>query len=524
MLGLGLLALGLRLPHYQFIPAFTDEIKDFYHSLLIAHGQERPLVYEASPYIGSFWDWLLAIALRVSGDSLYAPRTLILAVGVLTVLATYLLGRAWGGRTAGLLGAGLLATAAGHIALNSHVAWSNCVTPLFTTLGAWMLSLALRGSSSMPRTALPLAGLFWGLGLQTHPSVLALLPGAATFLLWRGRPLLRTPWPYLGAGLFVLVNLNILIYNLMTDVGSLAAGSSKIGHFSSREELSPQTYTARVSRLGVGLVQLLGGAVDQENNEARFLLDPGPWPIGLLAIGGLVWQWRRGNALPGLLLLATALLQPLFNGNYKLMFDGRYISPLLPVLFACIGPLLAEGLAWLRRGEPNQRSWAAPIWLARAGLAALVAFILLHPLLYLRSYYDQEAGLGRTNARFFQMIELLKRSRRAEDDIVVDRLLQGMMFGSGDGRVTDAVRVAMMANDLPYRFDNVSFSDLLDPNNRCRTQFIIMPIRRLVANRDIVAQLNLRAVEERPAKLPPDTNTYGAYRLDRLPDAPPTCG
>ena len=41
---------------------------------------------------------------------------------------------------------------------------------------------------------LALAGLCWGLAFQTHPSVLALLPGAALFLLWKGRPLLRTRW------------------------------------------------------------------------------------------------------------------------------------------------------------------------------------------------------------------------------------------------------------------------------------------------------------------------------------------
>src|SRR5438067_3164522 len=136
LLGLVLLALALRLPNHQLIPAFTDEIDDISRGLRAARGEFFPLT-DSSTYIGSLWDWLMAAAFRLSDFSLYAPRALILAIGVLTVVGVYPLGRAWGGRAGGLLTAALLTTAAEHIVINSHVAWSNCVTPLFTSLAVW---------------------------------------------------------------------------------------------------------------------------------------------------------------------------------------------------------------------------------------------------------------------------------------------------------------------------------------------------------------------------------------------------
>jgi hypothetical protein len=172
LLGLGTLALAVRLPNYQLVPVFTDETVEHYYSVLILQGQPLPLTAGAA-YMGSLWTWLVAAAYWVSGYSLHAPRTLILLIGVLTVVATYPLGRAWGGRLGGMLAAVLMSTAAGHVVVNSHVAWGNCATPLFTTLAVWTSYAAVHGTTFRPRTALLLTGLFWGLAFQTHPSVLA---------------------------------------------------------------------------------------------------------------------------------------------------------------------------------------------------------------------------------------------------------------------------------------------------------------------------------------------------------------
>ena len=121
LLGLAVLALALRLPNYQTIPAMTDETAEIYRGWLITRGEQAPLT-AGTTYKGSLWTWLVAAVLWASGGSLYAPRTLILALGVATVGASYLLGRSWGGRPGGVLAAALLATATGHVAVKSHVA------------------------------------------------------------------------------------------------------------------------------------------------------------------------------------------------------------------------------------------------------------------------------------------------------------------------------------------------------------------------------------------------------------------
>jgi 4-amino-4-deoxy-L-arabinose transferase-like glycosyltransferase len=140
--------------------------------------------------------------------------------GALTVALTYLLGRALGGRVAGVIGAGLLATAPQHIIVNSHIAWQNSTTPFYAVLTFLSLTRylnALRGRQQGDGTVLlsdtPLApsfrnGGFWlllagfcyGLTLHTHPGTIVLAPALAlTFLavVWRARAwhVFRTPWP-----------------------------------------------------------------------------------------------------------------------------------------------------------------------------------------------------------------------------------------------------------------------------------------------------------------------------------------
>ena len=136
--GVLLLALALRLPHLALVPQFTDESLEVLWSLPIARGEALPLTnYDA--YYGALFNYLVAGAFVLLGPSALAARVAVLVAGVLTVLATYALARAWNGPAAGLLAGGLMAVNAAHVAINSHVAWANCTTPLFTTLAVWAL-------------------------------------------------------------------------------------------------------------------------------------------------------------------------------------------------------------------------------------------------------------------------------------------------------------------------------------------------------------------------------------------------
>jgi 4-amino-4-deoxy-L-arabinose transferase-like glycosyltransferase len=519
LVGLGILGLLSRVPKYQEIPAFTDETGEILQGLLIAQGQHLPLT-NVNPYMGSLWNYLLAAAFWVSDFSLYAPRTLVLALGVLTVVATYPLGRAWGGRPGGLLAATLMSTSAGHIVINSHVAWSNSMTPLWTTLAIWTLYVAVRGNG--PPRALLLSGLLWGLAVQSHPSVLALLAGSAVFLFWRGRALLRTRWPYVAAGLFILINLNLLIHNLTTGFDSVSQGLVKAAEYARYNELTPQLYLGRLGLLLLGLLQILGGAVDLRRAETDHLLDLGLWPISLLAMAGVFWQWRRGNPLPALLLASTALLMPLLNGKYNVIPNGRYLAPLLPFLYAGVGALFADGLTRLRCAE-YERGSLPPI-LGQGCLGLLAGFVVLHALIYVPTYYKQVPEIGWTNAPMLQTFELIKTSPQYEGPVILDRSLNIHRVGWGDGTPLDSFELALKINDMPYFVIDLRGDKLLDPDYRCEGQFVVLATREPKANEEIISRLGLQPFHQQPAEVQSGaTPIRGLYVLNRLPDASPSC-
>ena len=82
----------VRIPYLQTIPAFSDELNEVMLGLGILRGEGIPLTNVTS-YIGAFYNYLVAGAFFVIGPQIIAPRALVMVLGVLTVAATYLLGR-----------------------------------------------------------------------------------------------------------------------------------------------------------------------------------------------------------------------------------------------------------------------------------------------------------------------------------------------------------------------------------------------------------------------------------------------
>ena len=528
LFALGLLALALRIPNYQIVPAFTDERNDIAQALLILRGQGLPLTNDPS-YIGAFWNYLLAAAFWVGGESLVVPRTVVLVLGVLGVLAAYLLGRAWGGRTGGLLAALLLATSAGHIAFTSRIAWSHSTTPLFVTLGVWALVGAVhRGDDATRAARLMLAGVSWGLAFQTHPTVLALLPGAVAFVVMRRRSLLTSRWLYVAALAFVLVNLNLLVYNLTTGFESVSRGIEQADEYAEGEALTGWLYLERLGLLLLGLFQSLGGAVDLEASPAELLLNPGLWPVAALAVAGVIWQWRHGNPLPALLLLSTIAILPLINGKYNLVPNGRYLAPLLPVLYAAGAALVADGLRSIRRArfEWTRRPGPARA-LAQGGVAMLTAFLALHPLVYLTAYYADVPAVGWTNAPIFATLEVIDEYPKPDVPVILDRSLNVHHSGWGNGTPRDAFELGLTISRTPYRVANLRNDDntgrLLAPAGRCRDQLVVLAPRDAEENVEVVARLGLLALRGVSLEVSRQEATYPVYVLPRALTAPATC-
>ncbi|HEX3247490.1 MAG TPA: hypothetical protein VHX16_18940, partial [Chloroflexota bacterium] len=317
-LALVALAASLRWPQLWNIPVFTDEWDEIAVSLRIVRDGAWPLT-NADAYYGALTSYLMAGFFMLLGVNLEAPRLFALIMGVLQILPSYLLGME-AGRAAGFQQVGarlvgsitglLLAFAGAHILLNSHLAWANSSTPLFTTTALWlMLRAASRWQQNRSgRWELIVAGLCLGLALQTHVMVAVLIVGIGV------GALLTVPRLTLGpTGLLAVVALavgyaNMIAFNILTRGETLRIAQSMSAGYSGGKDVS---YAEKLGSLLLSLVRVLGGALDRRDSIWNFLADP----ILIATIGGAIvgvvlLAFRRQSVLL-CALLATGVLLPL---------------------------------------------------------------------------------------------------------------------------------------------------------------------------------------------------------------------
>ena len=96
------IAAAARWPNLWLIPTFTDETLEVRLALQILRGEVLPLT-NVDPYIGAFWNYVLAGGFWLLGPSPWLPRLLVFATGVATVGAAWWLGRELGGRIGGMV-------------------------------------------------------------------------------------------------------------------------------------------------------------------------------------------------------------------------------------------------------------------------------------------------------------------------------------------------------------------------------------------------------------------------------------
>ncbi|MFN8526142.1 MAG: PQQ-dependent sugar dehydrogenase [Chloroflexota bacterium] len=421
-------AAALRSWNLWDIPRFTDEVEEAGLALQIVQRQALPLT-NVDPYIGSLWSYILAAGFLLGGQSLYLPRVVVLLFGVATVAVTFLLGRSYGGVWAGLVAAALLATSAVHIAVNSHIAWSNCVTPLFTTLGLWLLHRAVVSGNS---SRLVWSGLAFGLAVQTHPVAAFLGPAVAAVIVHRHPRWLLTRWPYAAAALALVINANTLARLALSGGRSVDYASAVQEQYAGGEALTPYVYVRRMSLLFRLLADSLGGVITETAPLAGPLGDPTALLLSLATIVGLEVCIRRRVTAPVLCVLSVAILLPLVNPRYEFsMPKARYLAPLLPVCFAAVGvAVVAAGAALRQRFAGRPASY-----LAVASLSCATLVLALVPLNNLRHYYQQARLLGFTNEPFYETVNAINQARSARETVYVDRNLR-LAYTLGGGRLS----------------------------------------------------------------------------------------
>jgi len=481
-----LLALAIRWPLVDAIPRYTDETGEVATALAIAFDGARPLVHNDA-YRGPFWAYLLGTVLAITGPQPGLPRLFALALGALTVGVTYLFGRALAGRGAGAIAALLMATAFGHVVLGSHVAWSNNSTPLWTTLAALCLWLgAGRGGSgagagsmigrgmgrgrggtveiddsTIGRTVAPgptpgatpgptpgakaarlhiakptkgadawlaLSGVLWGLALQSHPSVVALLPGAAVWFLAAParRQRLRTPGPWIAMGLFVLTLSPMTVYNLQTDLSAVAEATKP-----SQPVLRDHSASA-IAANAAGLLGQLGRAAgagalreagDPTPNAVVVLTDAlrpaATWLYVVALVGALAWTGIRGPRLPACLAGSALVALTLTNRSSTNFYDLRYLAMLLPSAYAAVGAIAAPSIT------PPGATLAR-----RAAAATVVAALIGYPLFTIPAYYARERAAGRANHAMIAAADQIA-ARAGAGTVLVDKAMRDIDLGGG---------------------------------------------------------------------------------------------
>jgi hypothetical protein len=526
--GVVLVATLGRLPSLLVVPAFTDEVEEAALGLAIVRDGIRPLT-NVDPYIGPLWNYALAGLFWLLGPSIVIPRALVMAAGVLTVLLTYLLGRAWYGRRVGLLGATLLGVSAAHIAVNSHVAWSNCVTPLFTTAGLVVLAHALR--DDRPRL-LPAAGLLLGLAFHTHPTAAPVLVAAALGVAITRRRRLAGPWPYLAALAGLAVNANLIVYNAVTG-GRTFRYAQEIQASYVQETGGPTGYPERLADLLLGLARALSSSLDSHASPLEYAADPLLVIAATLSLAGLALAIRpraRPSPLPLLVVGVSVIALPLVNPKYDPILNVRYLAPILPICLLWVG-LALEWLAW-RHGRARPVRSALPArgagpagfggWPARlSGASGVVLASLLTTTLVVGSlgalarYYDDVRENYRTGARILELARTARSAGPAGQPVILDERLDHLTLGPGAGILLRVIRLALELDGIPTE---VQWLGEERPRQAHDGQLVVLAARskpRFTA--EAVSGLGLRAVNGGSARVHSQASRYGIYRFGPAP-------
>lgn len=429
-------AVGLfvRLPNYMVVPAITDESREVALAIEILRNGAHPLI-GVDAYNGPLYQYLLALAFKLFGLSVEMPRLFILFIGVLTVAVTYVLARIWAGPLAGLIAALLMAFSGVHIAINSHIAWSNSMTPFFTTLAAVPFALAGRelrtpNTASLVRVRwyLPLGGFLFGLALQTHPSAIAFGLG---LVLWfvsnrNTRALLRTPYPYLAILFALVAYSNVILYNvqMMNDPNNSLAAAMRREYAYSPAATLPE-YSSRVLARGIELTRMLAPSFGASQNPMRYLANPYFSMTLLVVLLGLAYTARRSSSLPlGTLAISFALF-PFLVRRDNFPIESRYLSFLLPLCYVSVGILVGDALKRLVTGKRGV--------VLRWGFAGMLLTIPvawdLHAWSDLNAYYNFLLTNGPNNSTLLRVVEEL---RGLPEPVWIDSELgSGYWLGAG---------------------------------------------------------------------------------------------
>jgi hypothetical protein len=505
-----LVAAGLRFAYIAQIPRFTDETDIIVRSLDIVRSGTRPLT-DTEVYIGAAFNYLLAATFAVVGIGPVVARYLVAVIGVLTVAATCFLGAEisslirqtpdrhdWD-RTdvlVGLLAAAALAVSPVHIVVNSRIAWAHSTTPLFTTLA---LALLIRAVRRKQPSLLPATGLVAGVALQTHPSVVALVPGALAWLVWRGRDVLAAKrWVVLGLLCGALGCANLLAFNVLTNFGSVTGALDKADAYDAQQ--GGQTgYAGALWTEGLGLARVLAGTVGtRRGDELPVSLEIVAWAV--LAVVVVAYAARRGAWIIPLVSVPFLLLLPLLNSKFEPLFNGRYVMPVVPLVAASCALVIPA----LYRHLPLPRAVAGA--LLAAAVSVSLALPAWHTVVYARA-----ALTTNSNDVYVHLAQRIREAQVEDDAILLDTALGGERIASGR-RGVSVVEYYLQLDPDPPEIVVGNPDEFVTYLNAHHEQALLVLLPQ--ARRRLGTEFDLTPVGAAPRSQSQSINNAGLYRAE----------
>ena len=406
-----------RVPAILVVPLAFAALKLLLHALAVSnYGYFRDELYYIACSKHLAWGYVdqppfsiavLAGVRAVLGDSLWALRLLPALSGAAAVVLVGVIARELGGGRWAQALACLCAILAPVWLAVDHFYSMNAFDTLFWSLAAWLLLKAL--DNGKPRTWVAL-GVVLALGLLNKTSMLWFGGGAALGLVVTSRRrLLRTPWPWVAAGIAATGFAPHLLWQWRNDWPTLEFMRNAAG--------------GKMVRTGIAAFW----------SQQLLVMNPAAAPVWLAGLAALLWSGR--TRVLGLVFVVVAAL---------LCVSGSSRPNYLAVAYA---PLFAAGGVAIERAARG-RAWLGPVSLAAVALVGAPVVPLGLPLLpvdrqvaYLGALslrphaqeYAREGDLPQVFADMFGWEEMVQRVARVYHALPADQRAKCAIFATNYG-------------------------------------------------------------------------------------------
>ena len=373
-------------PMYRYL---GGDIDNAWHSF-------RPVYY-----------WLMTGFFKIFGWGLTEGRAFNLLAAAISLVILYFIGRRLFGWPVGLI-AVLMLVADPNFVERSRMVRNECVVMVFVLLGYYLYEVAEQRKQARYFVA---AGMAAGAAVMCHTNALYILPAIGLLIV------LRRGWRFYASGAiyqFFGGALVVMAYEMVYDV---------LGYATVRQQYHGD-------KAHFGLFEAEGILSNLLNEQARYRVwySGGELTIGvplillhlfqLLLVVALVYlatvavrRWRRGALIDDarvhvliVTVLAMLFMAVVTGAKRKYVIYMPYLSPWFAL---CVGILLRDGWAWIRRAQ-----FAEPAMTKRAQRLATVGLALViaaYGLLLVRQEVKFIAGVRNPNlATFAEMRDALR--------------------------------------------------------------------------------------------------------------------